>query len=85
MKKFTLTQAAVLAAILIVLSLVLPGNSQFWVHFQQAQPTPSLLADGPGPPPVPPSAQPDTPVVADGPGPPPVPPSAQSNSIFAIV
>jgi hypothetical protein len=59
MKKFTLIQIVVLATSLIVLSLVVPGNSRFWSHLQQAQPSPSMLADGPGPPPIPPSAQPN--------------------------
>lgn len=60
MKKITPTQVVVLAASLIVLSLVVPGNSRFLSHPQQAQPTPSMLADGPGPPPIPPSGQPNS-------------------------
>jgi hypothetical protein len=65
MKKFTLTQVVVPATILIVLSLVIPVNSPSLLTSQHGA---TLAADGPMPPPIPPS-------VVDGPMPPPIPPS----------
>jgi hypothetical protein len=65
MKKFNPAPVIFLAAGLIVLSLVTPVNSASLLTSQHSA---VLVADGPGPSPIPPS-------VVDGPGPSPIPPS----------